>query len=132
MTQYTCQFCSRPRKFGQLCEVHRLIRVTRKKSKTKSGKRKYENPLVNDIRWQKISKRYLHSNPICVRCKLKNRIKSSVEVDHVKPTKKYPELIYDEGNLQALCMQCHRIKTSRYEMLGLYPDYVRRVVHSDA
>lgn len=39
----------------------------------------------------------------------------SVHVDHIKPRSKYPELAFDESNLQVLCEDCNFGKSNRDE-----------------
>lgn len=51
----------------------------------------------------------------CVGCGAAGRL----EVDHVKPVRTHPELAFDLGNLQSLCVSCHSRKT-RIEV-GLDP-----------
>ncbi len=44
--------------------------------------------------------------PLCGRCGNKNNL----EVDHVKPRSKYPDLELDFDNLQILCRDCNLLK----------------------
>lgn len=43
----------------------------------------------------------------CVSCGAAGRL----EVDHVKPLRTHPDLAYELGNLQTLCVPCHSRKT---------------------
>jgi 5-methylcytosine-specific restriction endonuclease McrA len=43
----------------------------------------------------------------CVKCGGVNRL----QVDHVKPLRTHPDLAFDLGNLQTLCVRCHSAKT---------------------
>jgi hypothetical protein len=44
-----------------------------------------------------------------------------LNMDHIKPYSKYPELRYDESNLRTLCMQCHK-KTPTYARNNQYQE----------
>lgn len=49
----------------------------------------------------------------CVKCGARGRL----EVDHIKPIRSAPELVFDLDNLQTLCVPCHSKKT-REEIFG--------------
>lgn len=38
-----------------------------------------------------------------------------LEIDHIKPISKYPELELDEDNVQLLCRSCNASKNNRHE-----------------
>jgi len=38
-----------------------------------------------------------------------------INVDHIKPVSRYPELAKDEDNLQVLCYDCNMAKAAKYE-----------------
>ena len=38
-----------------------------------------------------------------------------IQVDHIKPRSKYPELELDVTNLQVLCWECNKIKNNKHE-----------------
>lgn len=46
----------------------------------------------------------------CVQCGARG---ARLDVDHILPIRTHPELSFDLGNLQTLCLQCHSAKTSR-------------------
>jgi len=46
----------------------------------------------------------------CVQCGAGG---ARLDVDHIKPIRTHPELAFDLGNLQTLCITCHSEKTSR-------------------
>lgn len=56
-----------------------------------------------------IRKRVLDNNPLCVMCQKQGIIKAANEVDHIRPLHKGGT--DDMDNLQALCVQCHKLKT---------------------
>jgi 5-methylcytosine-specific restriction endonuclease McrA len=37
-----------------------------------------------------------------------------IQVDHIRPRSKYPELAWDKTNLQVLCKECNTGKSNRY------------------
>ena len=41
------------------------------------------------------------------------KIRSAVEVHHIKELKEYPELASDDDNLIGLCTQCHNLRHGR-------------------
>jgi len=57
-----------------------------------------------DFRRNKILKKY---NYKCVMC----NSQKDLELDHIKPVSLYPELAFDENNIQILCKKCHQFKT---------------------
>ena len=85
------------------CEKHRG-RVTQRgreydKARGGSTRRGY------DARWQKVRKAYLAVYPHCARCH-----RPAEMVDHRQPIAEGGSH-YDWGNLQPMCMSCHRRKT---------------------
>lgn len=46
----------------------------------------------------------------CVACGAR---RARLDVDHIKPIRTHPELAFDLGNLQTLCIRCHSEKTRR-------------------
>ncbi|WP_238473959.1 HNH endonuclease [Altericroceibacterium spongiae] len=46
----------------------------------------------------------------CVACGARG---ARLDVDHIKPIRTHPELAFDLGNLQTLCISCHSAKTKR-------------------
>lgn len=57
--------------------------------------------------WRKIRAKVLRKRPLCIRCFEKATI-----VDHKIDRRDRPDLQFDEGNLQPLCMACHNLKTN--------------------
>lgn len=45
----------------------------------------------------------------CQRCKKENLKGSKCHAHHIKPQQFYPELMYEIGNGQTLCSNCHRV-----------------------
>ena len=48
-------------------------------------------------------------NNKCARCQTEDL--SNVELDHIKPVRLYPNLAFEESNIQPLCKKCHVEKT---------------------
>ncbi len=72
-------------------------------------------------KWQKASKVFLNTYPLCVKCKAEGRLVKATVVDHIKPHKGNQELFWDKSNWQPLCKHCHDVKTmteDRYTEYG--------------
>src|SRR5699024_9732919 len=54
----------------------------------------------------------------CVHCKEQGRLTThhdaTLEIDHIKELKDYPQLRLTNSNLQTLCRTCHNIKHERH------------------
>ena len=61
--------------------------------------------------WQKASKRYLASHPLCVQCAAEGRYTKATVVDHIVPHRGDRKLFWSEDNWQALCKRHHDVKT---------------------
>lgn len=62
-----------------------------------------------DRGWQRIRRRILASNPLCVHCRENGRVTLATEVDHIIPLRAGGT--HDDSNLQPLCKSCHSRKT---------------------
>jgi 5-methylcytosine-specific restriction protein A len=62
--------------------------------------------------WSKVRNGWLETHPTCVRCRA-----PAEQVDHVLPRAAGGR--HDQGNLQSLCLACHRSKTASDAGLGL-------------
>jgi 5-methylcytosine-specific restriction protein A len=51
----------------------------------------------------------------CIECKKEGSLVKATQLDHIKPRKQYPELAFDEENIQPLCRKHHAAKTNRGE-----------------
>lgn len=58
-------------------------------------------------RWQRERRRFLDANPLCVMCSKEHRVTAATVVDHIKPHKGNPELMWDQANWQSLCAPHH-------------------------
>ena len=86
------------------CEKHKAMHPEAVRSARKAGYSK---------QWEKASKRYLQSHPLCARCMAKDPpVYRKAEVtDHIIPHRGDPKLFWNESNWQPLCKRCHDIKT---------------------
>lgn len=74
--------------------------------------------------WEKASKAFLRSRPVCALCGKTldlDRPREAV-VDHIRPHKGDRSLFWDKSNWQRLCRPCHSSKKQRQE---------RRTMHGD-
>ena len=55
-------------------------------------------------------------NNKCARCQTEDL--TNVELDHIKPVRLYPNLAFEESNIQPLCKKCHVEKTSEENKLN--------------
>jgi 5-methylcytosine-specific restriction protein A len=89
--------------YGQMyCEEHKALHPEATRS---AGKRGYGS------RWQKQSKLFLQSHPLCVSCLAQGRYTRATVVDHSIPHRGDPALFWDRKNWQPLCKPCHDKKT---------------------
>lgn len=58
-------------------------------------------------RWQRERLQYLSQHPLCVTCFAQGCITPATVVDHIKPHKGDPVLMWDRNNWQALCKSHH-------------------------
>lgn len=69
---------------------------------------KPSRPFLKDRRWPALRIQALRRDGFqCVQCGARGRL----EVDHIQPTFKRPDLAFDLSNLQSLCASCHSKKT---------------------
>lgn len=62
--------------------------------------------------WDRCSKAYLQSNPLCVHC-MRTGVRTAATItDHITPHKGDMSLFWDESNWQSLCKRCHDVKTA--------------------
>lgn len=98
--------------------------MTLNEYKTDEQKRKF----YDSYHWRKLSKRIKkRDNYECQECKRQGKVtidtnelsesakrkKIQLVVDHIKELEDYPELAFDEDNLETKCVQCHNKKHNR-------------------
>lgn len=62
--------------------------------------------------WERLRRAFLALNPLCVECQKLGVIKPATDVDHIVPHRGDMNLFWKQGNLQALCHECHSRKTA--------------------
>lgn len=66
------------------------------------------NKFYNSRKWRNLSKKIKkRDNNECQMCKRRGRYAKAQNVHHIKELKSYPELAYEEDNLESLCISCH-------------------------
>ena len=69
---------------------------------------RHSRRIIKTKRWRALRLQVLRRDGWqCVQCKARGRL----EVDHIEPVRKRPDLAYEMGNLQTLCARCHSRKT---------------------
>lgn len=68
-----------------------------------------------DSRWHRRSRQYLAEHPLCAECQKKTPpgVTAATLVDHIIPHRGAMALFWDELNWQALCTECHNVKTAK-------------------
>lgn len=89
------------------CEKHLTL-----KRKSHDERRASSSARGYDSRWQKASKTYLRSHPLCVTHQRDGVDEVATVVDHIVPHRGDQVLFWDRSNWQALCKTCHDRKTS--------------------
>ncbi len=62
-------------------------------------------------RYVRERKNYMAAHPLCAECQRHGIVKKSAELDHIIPVHKAPQRFYDKTNWQALCRDCHILKS---------------------
>lgn len=69
--------------------------------------------LINTTRWRKLRLVKLHADPLCERCKEKDKHTLAETVHHITPVESVTTieqmevLMFDYDNLMSLCYDCH-------------------------
>ena len=95
----------------KFCEKHKPLHpeITRPAAKRGYGSR-----------WQKASKAFLQSHPLCAECLKQGRYTKATVVDHIVPHRGDQKLFWDRSNWQPLCKACHDRKTWREDNRPTY------------
>jgi 5-methylcytosine-specific restriction enzyme A len=105
------------------CDAHRLSdRASAQYRRSSSTARGY------GYRWQKVSKSFLKSHPLCecVDCKAGElRVIAAAVVDHVVPHRGDMQLFWDRLNWQAMSKECHDHKTATQDRISKTVDVCR-------
>lgn len=80
-----------------------------KKNLSLKYKIKFKNshPFYSSIQWRLLRRQILSTSNKCQQC----NSNYNLQVDHIKPRSKYPDLALDIKNLQVLCEQCNLKKS---------------------
>ena len=82
------------------------------KHKTQKARIVANNPLYASTKWRKYRQAILmRRGGVCEICKTVPLFERELHVDHIKPIAEGGP-VYDEANLQVLCIQCHGKKTA--------------------
>lgn len=74
-------------------------------------------------RWQKYRLKYLAAHPFCVMCLQEGKYVKATDVDHIKPHRGDPKLMWDPANLRSLCRFHHSVKTGLEDTHGIVYTY---------
>ena len=70
--------------------------------------------------WQKASKTFLQTHPLCVECMKQGRYTKATVVDHIVPHRGDQKLFWDKSNWQSLCRHHHNVKTGHEDSRPTY------------
>ena len=88
---------------GQMyCEEHKSLHT---KARAHAAQRGY------GAKWQRERRKFLESNPFCVKCYEEGHITMATVVDHIIPHRGDQKLFWDRLNWQPLCEYHHNTKT---------------------
>ena len=88
---------------GQMyCDEHKQLH---------KNDRAYASERGYGAKWQRERKKFLESNPFCVKCYEEGHITMATVVDHIKPHRGDQKLFWDRRNWQPLCEHHHNVKT---------------------
>jgi len=109
MINKICCYCNNRLSARDKCECKKAR--DRARNRRKDERNPEEKKFFNSAKWKNLRKRIISRDAgICQRCLYKyNVIVSShqLEVHHIKPRIKYPELRFEESNLITLCKSCN-------------------------
>ena len=91
------------------CETHRQDSKAYERYRGTAYSRGY------DSQWIRFRLQYLRRHPLCIDCEARSIYTAASEVHHIAKLSDYPKLKYTEGNLMALCHECHARRTGRGE-----------------
>lgn len=99
-------------RLNKLCSCGAMIAYKEKCScKTRKPKaEKKRNKALTTAKWSMFRKRIIERDSChCQRCLAKYNLieTNNLQVHHIKPRIKYPELMYEETNCVTLCKQCN-------------------------
>ena len=97
---------------GQMyCDEHKQLH---------KNDRAYASERGYGAKWQRERRKFLDSNPFCVKCYEEGHITMATVVDHIKPHRGDQKLFWNRGNWQPLCKRCHDRKTLTEDINPVY------------
>lgn len=93
------------------CEQHKALHPESTRSASSRG---YTS------KWQRESKRFLQSHPLCAECMKQGRYTKATVVDHIVPHRGDQKLFWDRSNWQQLCARHHNLKTGNEDSRPTY------------
>ena len=78
------------------------------------SRNKHYQHLLNSKRWKQLRQQYLQAHPLCERCLREGFNAAAVDLHHKVPVEsaltqaEMEQLCFDKGNLEALCIPCHK------------------------
>ncbi len=93
------------------CDVHASMHTDEVRSASSRG---YGSA------WQKASKAFLQTHPLCEECAGHGRYVKATVVDHIVPHRGDRKLFWDRSNWRALCKRCHDRKTGQEDSRPTY------------
>lgn len=103
-----CSKCGKRIPFNETCSCRKINRNEYWKKYHEEHAESYK-PLTSE-RWKKFRNYIINRDGgLCQRCLIKYGIfnGNDLEVHHIKPRIKYPELIFEESNCITLCTTCN-------------------------
>jgi 5-methylcytosine-specific restriction endonuclease McrA len=103
-----CSNCNKRTLQKEVCQCKMAWNKT--VSNEKNQQYAEEKKFFNSSRWKKKRKRIIDRDGAhCQRCLIKYNVvtANTLEVHHIKPRNKYPELRWEEKNLITLCKSCN-------------------------
>ena len=93
-------------------DERKTIKQEEKTKPVKLTERKL-HPVYDSLQWKEL--RYKTFQRFGFKCLACNSTNTELHIDHIKPISKYPELVFDENNLQVLCKDCNLSKSNKFE-----------------
>lgn len=87
----------------------------------KAGEQRVQFQKMYTERWARTSKAFLVKHPLCAECERQGRVTPATLTDHVIPHRGDYKLFWDHNNWQALCVNCHAVKTADDNKCGSIP-----------
>jgi 5-methylcytosine-specific restriction enzyme A len=103
-----CSYCNKRVEYTATCECIKGIK--RQRSKEKAERTHEMHKVLKSAKWKHFRLSIIkRDGEVCQRCLIKYNIvtKDWLEVHHIKPRIKYPELTFERINVVTLCKSCN-------------------------